>query len=252
MFITSGSALADSDLTKSKNKYRDIYEQSPNSDFEWALESVKLRNLDYMTSRFGYPFRSFDSPTKNKVFEYDFSKAKNKDAILTMLAGLADASGGMGIFSTLNSLGSGPLYCKFQFEANKEDVIRKWHYEGKDCEPIYQTIKTTLVSKAPTPLNTQENRVSLGIMIQIITPAIQQAFNLSSTRGALVSEVMKDSPAYNSGVKRGDVIVNFGGREINEMKELPGLIASFKPGEKVDLTYIRNGEKDKVAIHFDK
>lgn len=255
MILICHSAQADSgnDSSTLKKNYQKIVKQNPESDFEWALESVKLKDIEYMTDRFGFPSRSFDAPTRNRIFEYDFSKAKNKDDLLPMLAGVADLAGGSGMFSTtLKALENIPRNCKFWFEVNEEDIIRKWRYIGKDCESIYQTIKTSLTSKAPTTVDTTKNRVSLGIMIQRITPDLQQAFHLSSGRGALVGDVLEGSPAYSSGVKRGDVIINIGGREINKMDELPGLVASFKPGDEVDIIYIRDGEKDKVTIQFDK
>ena len=55
--------------------------------------------------------------------------------------------------------------------------------------------------------------------------------------GALVMEVTKDSPADKAGIKPGDVITNFDGKDIKEMRNLPRMVAETKIGKTVPVTY---------------
>ncbi len=82
----------------------------------------------------------------------------------------------------------------------------------------------------------------LGVVIQTVTPDLAKSFGLKGEAGALVSEVVKGSPAGKAGLKTGDVITEFGGKRIREMNELPRLVAATPVGSKVKITIIRNGK----------
>jgi serine protease Do len=88
----------------------------------------------------------------------------------------------------------------------------------------------------------------LGVMIQEITPELKGKLNLKDEKGALVADVTKDSPAHKAGIKRGDVIVSFDGKEIKEMRELPYVVGSTPVGKKVPVEVIRKGEKKTLQI----
>jgi len=75
----------------------------------------------------------------------------------------------------------------------------------------------------------------LGVMIQEVTPELAESFNLKEPAGALVSEVMPDSPADKAGIKRGDVITKFDGQSIGAFSELSRLAAKTKPGSTVEV-----------------
>jgi serine protease Do len=85
----------------------------------------------------------------------------------------------------------------------------------------------------------------LGVMIQKITPDLAESFNLDRTDGALVGDVIPNSPAEKSGIKRGDVIVKFDGHEVKTMESLPKIVGSTTPGKAVKVEIIRDG-KNKV------
>jgi serine protease Do len=85
----------------------------------------------------------------------------------------------------------------------------------------------------------------LGVYIQPINDDLQQQFNLPSRDGALISEVMADSPAEDAGMKRGDVIVELDGEKIKDTNHLRITTAERKVGSKVKVKVIRNG-KDKM------
>lgn len=92
----------------------------------------------------------------------------------------------------------------------------------------------------------------LGVMIQHVTAELAEQFGLDRPVGALVGEVMKDSPAADGGIKQGDVIVDFMGKEITKMSLLPSLVAQTPVGTKAELTIIRKGKKKKLTIKIGK
>ncbi|MBI5183322.1 MAG: Do family serine endopeptidase [Nitrospinae bacterium] len=88
----------------------------------------------------------------------------------------------------------------------------------------------------------------LGVIIQKVTPDLAKSFNLSESEGALVADVMPKSPADDVGLKRGDVIIEFDGKKIGAMEELPMIVASTKVGSKVDMVIIREGQKKRMKV----
>ncbi len=88
----------------------------------------------------------------------------------------------------------------------------------------------------------------IGVSIQSITPEMAQAFGLKDTSGALVNEVVSGSPADTSGIKRGDVIVSFDGKDIHTMNELPRIVAETAVGKSVDIKVIR--EKKELTLQI--
>jgi len=81
----------------------------------------------------------------------------------------------------------------------------------------------------------------LGISIQEVNQALAQNFGLKSPTGALVAAVEKGSPAEKAGLKPGDVILKFDGKEISRSSDLPPMVSALKPGSKVTLEVWRNG-----------
>jgi serine protease Do len=86
----------------------------------------------------------------------------------------------------------------------------------------------------------------LGVQVQRVTPELAKSFGLDRERGALVADVMADTPAEKAGIERGDIIVEFNGRKIEEMNDLPRLVASISPNTEVPVKLLRKGQ-EKVA-----
>ena len=89
----------------------------------------------------------------------------------------------------------------------------------------------------------------LGVRIQYVTNEIAEIEKLDKPRGALVASVAKGSPSDDAGIKAGDIILEFDGKTINEMNELPKIVAATDVGKKVDVKIWRNQrELTKVII----
>ena len=83
----------------------------------------------------------------------------------------------------------------------------------------------------------------LGVRIQVVTQEIANSLKLDKARGALVASVAKGSPSDKGGIKDGDVILEFDGKLINEMKELPKIVAETSVGKTVKVKIWRNNKE---------
>lgn len=92
----------------------------------------------------------------------------------------------------------------------------------------------------------------LGVSIQPVTKELAQAFGLEEERGALVSEVMPESPAQKAGLKTGDVIVEFDGKKIKEMSDLPRLVAATPSGKQVAVKIVRDKKEANYSVTIDR
>ena len=80
----------------------------------------------------------------------------------------------------------------------------------------------------------------LGVRIQDVTQEIADVEKLDEPRGALVASVAEGSPSEKAGIKAGDIILEFNGVKINQMKELPAIVAKTKVGKNVKVKVWRN------------
>jgi serine protease Do len=94
----------------------------------------------------------------------------------------------------------------------------------------------------------QVTRGWLGVSIQKITPELAQSLGLEVARGALVADVTSGSPAAHAGIERGDVIVAYSGKSIEDASALPTLVASTAVGKTIPVDVIRNGKRKTLEV----
>ena len=82
----------------------------------------------------------------------------------------------------------------------------------------------------------------LGIGMNDVTPDNAHFFKLKSAAGAIVAEVMPDSPASEGGLKQGDVITQLNGNEVENMSALQVAVSEMRPGTPITLGVMRNGD----------
>jgi len=92
----------------------------------------------------------------------------------------------------------------------------------------------------------------LGVMIQEITPELKEKLDLKEERGALVGDVVAEGPADKAGIKRGDVIVSFEGKEISEANDLPFIVGSTPVGKTVTVEVIRKGKTEGFQVQIEE
>jgi Do/DeqQ family serine protease len=93
-------------------------------------------------------------------------------------------------------------------------------------------------------------RGQLGVTISPVTPDIAEALGIASGGGALVTQVVKDSPAARAGIRAGDVVTGLNGRKVKSASELRNAIGLLRVGEKVEVTFLRDGESRKVTAEI--
>jgi serine protease Do len=88
----------------------------------------------------------------------------------------------------------------------------------------------------------------LGVMIQKITPELMKSFSLKEEKGSLVADLTPNGPAEKAGIKRGDVIIEFNGKQVGEWAELPQMVAGTGVGKTVPVKVIREGKEKTFQI----
>ena len=109
---------------------------------------------------------------------------------------------------------------------------------------IARTISTSLIKTGKVV------RGWLGVGIQEITADLAKAFKVKEQRGALVSDVNDRGPALKAGVQRGDVIVEFDGKEVQSVSELRNRVAQTQVGSNVKLKVMREGQEKFLTINI--
>jgi serine protease Do len=79
----------------------------------------------------------------------------------------------------------------------------------------------------------------LGVSVSTVTPLLAASENLSVDRGALIAEIVADSPAYSAGLRKGDIIIRFGDKEISNVADLVQAIRSSTIDEEVEIVFVR-------------
>lgn len=88
----------------------------------------------------------------------------------------------------------------------------------------------------------------IGVTIQELTPELSQKFGLKKSKGALVSDVAKDSPAGRAGIMRGDIILEFNGKEVKDISSLRNMVAQSKVGSEISMKILRSGKEYTVKV----
>ena len=95
------------------------------------------------------------------------------------------------------------------------------------------------------------SRGRLGVHIQEVTSELAASFGLDEKHGAVISEVIDNSPAARAGLEVGDIILAVDGQKVEEMQRLPRMVAAKKPGTRVNLKVLRMGKVLKVDVVLD-
>ncbi len=88
----------------------------------------------------------------------------------------------------------------------------------------------------------------LGVSIQPLTAELAESFGLDRVTGALVNQVLPGSPAEIAGLKQGDILLGFGGQEIEDIRELQLLVANTPTGKTVDVEVLREGKRMNLSV----
>jgi len=222
--------------------------RDPKSDL--ALLKIAPKN--------GLPVTAFGDSDKLRVGDWVMAIGNPFGFEQTVTAGIVSGKG--------RSLGSGPYENFIQTDASINP--------GNSGGPLFNLkgemvgINSAIYSRSggnigigfAIPANMAKNVVNqlkehgavvrgwLGVMIQPVTPELAAQFKMERPIGALVGEVSPGSPADKAGIKPGDVIVEFNGKEISQVSTLPNLVADTPVGSKAEVALFRKGALKKLPI----
>jgi serine protease Do len=83
----------------------------------------------------------------------------------------------------------------------------------------------------------------MGVLIQDVTRELAESFGMRRPSGALVAQVLPDGPAAKAGIRPGDVVLEFNGKELNNSAQLPPMVGASRINEPADLIVLRGGKR---------
>ena len=117
-------------------------------------------------------------------------------------------------------------------------------FEHLRCENLQRAIPNS----GNNPVASNPTGGYLGVRVQPMTEDLAEASGLHKIKGAFVLIVSKNSPAEQAGLKSGDIILSFDGKEINEASALPPMVAATPIGNTVEVIFYRDGQERAVKV----
>ncbi|WP_111670565.1 trypsin-like peptidase domain-containing protein [Algoriphagus litoralis] len=112
-------------------------------------------------------------------------------------------------------------------------------------------VPSTLVKKVMDDLMKYGavQRGLLGVNIQDVSPQLEDALDLKFPvgQGVYIGKVNENSAGQEAGLKEGDIIIGIDGKKVNNVANLQELVARRRPGDKIDVEYIRDGKTSKTT-----
>ena len=111
-------------------------------------------------------------------------------------------------------------------------------------------IPTNMVSRITEQLvaHGEVRRGFLGAQLQDLDPDLAEAFGLSARKGAVLVNIIEDSPAAAAGLQPGDVVVEVNGKPVESAASLRNQVGLSRVGEKLKLTFVREGKRRNITI----
>lgn len=205
------------------------------------------------------PFTEFGDSSALRVGDWVMAIGNPFGLSHTVTAGIVSAKG--------RSIGAGPYDDFIQTDASIN--------QGNSGGPLFNTdgkvvgINTAIIAGGTgigfaIPANMAKKLIGqlretgtvvrgfLGVHIQNLTPELAKRFGMKKTKGALVSDVTKGSPANRAGVQKGDVIVSFDGAKIQNVTELVRKVGKTAVGKRVSMKVLREGKKIILKVKIGK
>lgn len=107
-------------------------------------------------------------------------------------------------------------------------------------------------TEGPPQEKARSKRGWLGVSIQDVSKSLAEENGLKTEDGAYVSDVQEESPADSAGIRKGDVIIEFGGRKIYDADDLAKSVSRTDPGTRSTVVVLRNGERKSITLAVGK
>ena len=92
----------------------------------------------------------------------------------------------------------------------------------------------------------------LGVSMQDMSPSLAEAFGLEGQQGAIINEVLPDSPADKAGLRAGDIVISSDGKKIKSAADLRNRVGLLPVGEKIKFRILRDGKETDFIIKVDE
>lgn len=92
----------------------------------------------------------------------------------------------------------------------------------------------------------------IGTGVQELTPELAESFRLGDTQGVLITEVIRNSPAEQAGIRPGDILVSIDGTPITDWNAMLETVANLPPGKVVTVVLMRNGAESSAQVKIGK
>jgi len=111
-------------------------------------------------------------------------------------------------------------------------------------------IPVTIVKKVVEDLKQygEVQRAIIGVNITEVTQDDAEKYKLSEVKGARIASVVPDGSAATAGLKEDDIIIKFNGVSVGTPTELQVQVGKYRPGDRVNITYVRNGKEITVPV----
>lgn len=214
---------------------------------EQKLPAIKMANSDDI--RVGQWAIAIGSP---------FTKALSQTVTAGIISGLSRSAGldtdvdFLQTDAAINPGNSGGALVNLKGELlgiNTAIVTRSGGYQGIGFAIPSNTAKNILDQITKTG---KVSRGYLGVVIQDVSEDVARALKLSSTKGALISQIVEGSPADKAKLKPGDLITKVNGKEIENTAALRKNIGRNAPGTKVTLTILREASERDITLTLDE
>jgi serine protease Do len=88
----------------------------------------------------------------------------------------------------------------------------------------------------------------MGVGIDDVTPENAEFYGLTDAKGVIITNVQKGSPAMKAGIKNGDVVVSFRGKDVKTRNEFRRMVADTDPGTNAAIAVLRDGKKKELSV----
>lgn len=92
----------------------------------------------------------------------------------------------------------------------------------------------------------------LGVQTQVVTPELARSYGLETEKGALVADIVKETPAEKAGIRSGDIITEFDGKPVRDPNELSRVVAATPPGRTATVKLFRDGSEKSIDVSLEK
>jgi len=141
-------------------------------------------------------------------------------------------------------------YRTFNFDIDKEKVPKRVYFTLEQEWNNPEWNNRDIPERSGQIIH--EGQGFLGLFPQSLTSSMAELLGLKDTKGVIISEIVKDSPADKAGLKHNDVILELNGKPVESEIEFRRNVAILKPGTNVEIVVWRNGQKVTLNAKIDK